>query len=113
VIPAAGRVSFESDGTIRAVDGTVAGKLKIVDFGDYVGLRREDGARFRPEAGNTATPTTATTVRGGSLEGSNVTMAERMVQLTEVSRAFEGLQRGVSTLMNDIDGRAISELGRR
>ena len=76
VIPTAGRVSFESDGTVRTHDGAVvAGKLKIVDFGDYVSLRREDGARFRPETGNAATAATATTVRGGSLEGSNVTMA--------------------------------------
>jgi flagellar basal-body rod protein FlgF len=108
-----GRVSFEADGTVRT-DGAVAGKLKVVDFGEYVSLRREDGARFRPDTGNAPqTAATATTVRGGSLEGSNVSLAERMVQLTEVSRAFEGLQRGVSTLMNEIDGRAISELGRR
>ena len=40
-------------------------------------------------------------------------MVDRMVALTEVSRSFEALQRGVSVLMNDIDGRAISELGRR
>ena len=33
--------------------------------------------------------------------------------LTEVARAFEALQRGITTLMNDVDGRAISELGRR
>jgi len=36
-----------------------------------------------------------------------------MASLTEVSRTFEALQRGVTILMNDIDGRAISELGRR
>ena len=114
VIPAAGRVSIESDGTIRGVDGAVAGKLKIVDFTDYITLRREDGARFRPESSTAAPPAAATTtVRGGSLEGSNVTVAERMVQMTEVSRAFEALQRGVTTLMNDVDGRAIAELGRR
>jgi len=108
-----GRVSFEPDGTIRA-GGAVAGKLKIVDFGDYVSLRREDGSRFRPESGNDPAEAAATTtVRGGSLEGSNVTLAERMVQLTEVARAFEALQKGMSTLMNDVDGRAINELGRR
>ena len=33
--------------------------------------------------------------------------------LVEISRAFEGLQRGISVLSNDIDGRAIAELGRR
>jgi len=108
-----GRVSFEADGTIRA-GGAVAGKLKVVDFGDYVSLRREDGSRFRPEASNAPqTAAATTTVRGGSLEGSNVSLAERMVQLTEVARAFEALQKGVSTLMNEIDGRAINELSRR
>jgi flagellar basal-body rod protein FlgF len=108
-----GPISFEADGTVRA-GGVVAGKLQIVDFGDYVSLRREDGSRFRPEASTTPTAAAATTaVRGGALEASNVTVAERMVQLTEVARAFEALQRGVTTLMNDVDGRAISELGRR
>jgi hypothetical protein len=36
-----------------------------------------------------------------------------MAALTEITRAFEGLQRGVSLIYNDIDARAISELGRR
>ena len=31
----------------------------------------------------------------------------------EVGPFIEALQRGVTILMNDIDGRAISELGRR
>jgi flagellar basal-body rod protein FlgF len=108
-----GAITFEADGTIRT-GGVVAGKLQIVDFGDYLSLRREDGARFRPETSTTPTAAGATTtVRGGALEASNVTVAERMVQLTEVARAFEALQRGMTTLMNDVDGRAINELGRR
>jgi hypothetical protein len=36
-----------------------------------------------------------------------------MAQLTEVTRTFEALQRGVTIMMNDLDGRAITELGRR
>jgi flagellar basal body rod protein FlgG len=108
-----GAISFEPDGSVRA-GGVLAGKLKVVDFGDYVGLRREDAGRFRAEAGSTPVGAPATArVRGGSLESSNVQLPERMVQLTEVSRAFEALQRGITTLMNDVDGRAISELGRR
>jgi flagellar basal-body rod protein FlgF len=107
-----GAIAFEPDGSVRA-GGVLAGKLKIVDFGDYVGLRRE-GGHFRPEAGLAPTAAPATSrVHGGALEASNVQLPERMVQLTEVSRAFEALQRGITTLMNDVDGRAISELGRR
>jgi flagellar basal body rod protein FlgG len=105
-------VVFEPDGTVRA-GGAVVGKLRIVDFGDYVGLRREDAGRFRADAGVTPAAAPAARVRGGTLEGSNVSLPERMVHMTEVARAFEGLQKGILTLMNDIDGRAINELGRR
>jgi flagellar basal-body rod protein FlgF len=112
IVVGEGEISFEPDGTVRA-GGVLAGKLKIVDFGDYIGLRRE-GSHFRAEAGATPLAAPATSrVRGGALESSNVQLPERMVQLTEVSRAFEALQRGITTLMNDVDGRAISELGRR
>ena len=112
IVVGQGAIAFEPDGSVRA-GGVLAGKLKIVDFGDYVGLRRE-GGHFRPEAGVTPTAAPATSrVLGGALEASNVQLPERMVQLTEVSRAFEALQRGITTLMNDVDGRAISELGRR
>ena len=40
-------------------------------------------------------------------------MVDRIAELTEVTRTFEALQRGVGLLMNDVDGRPISELGRR
>ena len=40
-------------------------------------------------------------------------MADRMTTLVEVSRSFEALQRGISVLMNDIDARAVTELGKR
>jgi flagellar basal-body rod protein FlgF len=105
-------VSIESDGTVRS--GTeVAGKLKIVDFDDYAVLAREEGARFRANANAPVRTPTNTRVVAGALEQSNVGMVERMAQMTEVARSFEALQRGISVLMNDIDGRAISELGRR
>jgi flagellar basal-body rod protein FlgF len=107
----AGVISVEADGTVRAGD-EVAGKLKVVDFDDYTTLTREDSGRLRAGiAARAATPNTQ--VRGGMIEQSNVSVVERMAQLTEVGRSFEALQRGVSLLMNDIDSRAITELGRR
>jgi flagellar basal-body rod protein FlgF len=107
----AGTVSIETDGTIRSGD-EVAGKLKLVDFDDYATLTREDSGRLRASvAGKDASANTR--VRGGTLEGSNVSLVERMAHMTEVNRSFEALQRGVTVLMNDIDQRAISDLGRR
>ena len=40
-------------------------------------------------------------------------MQDRIVELASVSRNFETMQRALSMLSNDIDQRAITELGRR
>ena len=106
-----GTISITEDGTVKAGD-VVAGKLKLVAFGSETDIERESGTRFRAKPG--VTPAAATPrIVGGALEQSNVTMVDRMVTLTEVQRTFEALQRGVSMLMNEIDARAIGELGRR
>jgi flagellar basal body rod protein FlgG len=106
-----GAVSVGEDGTIL-VDEVPAGRLRVVEFASEADLERESGARFRARPG--ATPVASTSrVVGGSLEQANVSMVDRMAGLTDVSRSFEALQRGLSVLMNDIDGRAITELGRR
>lgn len=107
-----GQVMVETDGTVRS-GNEIAGKLKVVDFDDYAVLTREEGARFRADASAPVRTPTATRVRSGALEQSNVAMVERMAHMTEVARSFEALQKGISVLMNDIDQRAITELGRR
>jgi len=106
-----GTIGIGQDGTVRA-GSAVAGKLKIVDFSDYGQLAREGAARFRADNANQVAAT-GTLVEGASLEKSNVLVVDRIAELTEVTRTFEALQRGVGLLMNDVDGRAISELGRR
>jgi flagellar basal body rod protein FlgG len=84
----------------------------VVDFADAGSLRHERGARLFA-GGQTATPIEAPVVRAGSLEQSNVLVADRLAQLTNVSRGFEAMQKAMSVLMNDVDGRAIEHLGRR
>jgi flagellar basal body rod protein FlgG len=106
-----GQVSVGEDGTVKVGD-VVAGKLKVVTFASESDIERETGTRFRAKKGVTPGDV-APRVMGGALEQANVTMVDRMVTLTEVQRTFEALQRGVSMLMNDIDAKAISELGRR
>ena len=106
-----GAISIDTDGTVRA-GSTVAGRLQMVDFPDYEQLTREGGARFRAKDPSAAVASTGL-LRSGALEKSNVAMVERIAEMTEVSRIFEALQKGVTVLMNDIDGKAISELGRR
>jgi flagellar basal-body rod protein FlgF len=107
-----GAVTIDQDGTIKA-GAAIAGKLQIVEFERDTDLVRESGARFRAIAG--ASPTVAATGKllGGTLEQSNASIVDLMAKLTEVSRGFESLQKGVSTIQNDLDGRAIAELARR
>ena len=105
-----GKITADQDGTIRTGE-TIAGRLRLVDF-DESNIDRESGARFRAMPGVKPRPATGK-VMGGSLEQANVGVVDRMVALTEIKRSFEALQRGATVLMNDIDGRAINELGRR
>ena len=107
-----GSATIDADGTVKS-GATVLGKLRVVEFSADSDLLRESGARFRSIPG--ATPTDADRPRlvSGSLEQSNANVVDIMAKLTEVTRGFESMQRGVSTIQNELDGRAISELTRR
>jgi flagellar basal body rod protein FlgG len=106
-----GTVSVSADGTVKS-GNAIVGRLRVVEFGSEADLIRESGSRFRALTG--ATPEEVEpNVIGGALEQSNVSIVDRMAALTELSRGFEALQRGVSVLMNDLDSRIISELGRK
>lgn len=105
-----GRLSIDAAGAITVDDVQVA-KLQLVQI-EEKDLVRESGSRFRPMNGVKPAKSDSPMIPG-SLEQANVSMVDRMVTLTEVSRNFEALQRGISVLMNDVDQRAIMELGRR
>jgi flagellar basal body rod protein FlgG len=105
-----GRITVEEDGTVLA-DGIAAGRLRVVQLPEGAAVR-ESGARFRAAPGAAPQPI-ASRIVGGALEKSNVSMVDRMAALVEVTRAFEALQRGVMVLVNEVDGRAIAEFGRR
>jgi len=107
-----GPLSVADDGTV-SVGALTAGRVRVVDFGDYTGLQREDLGRFRAPSDVTPGPAGESHVRSGMLEASNVSVVDRMVALTEVARGFEALQRGLNILSTELDGRAITELGRR
>lgn len=106
-----GEIRIESDGTIR-VGETVAGKLALVEFDDPGQLQREGGALVSAGA-QTPAEATRSGLKPGALEGSNVSVVDRVAALTNVSRSFEALQKAVSVLMNDVDGRTIDLIGRR
>jgi len=104
-------IRVDSDGSVWAGDSK-AGRLSVVKFADPGQLLRDSGSRLRA-LNQEAQPVEAPAIRAGSLEQSNVSVAERLAELTTVARGFEALQRSISMLMNDVDGRAIDNLGRR
>jgi flagellar basal body rod protein FlgG len=106
-----GPVTIGPDGSIQS-GGSVVGRLRIVEFESEASLIRESGSRFRALPGAEPTEVEPAVVPG-ALEQSNVSVVDRMAALTELTRGFEALQRGVSMLMNDLDSRAINELVRR
>lgn len=105
-----GDIRIDSDGTVWT-GTTKAGQLSIADVPDPGAMTRDHGSLLRAD-GQTVTPLTTAVVAGGSLEQSNVTVADRLAQLTSVSRSFEALQRSLSLLMNEVDAKAIDRLGR-
>lgn len=107
-----GAASIDDDGTVMSGNKAV-GKLQVVRFDDPRELVREGGAMLRANAAMVPQPVEGTVVQAGVLEESNVSVVERIGELTGVSRSFQALQKAVSVLMNDVDGRAIDSLGRR
>jgi flagellar basal body rod protein FlgG len=106
-----GEVKVAEDGTITTGDLPV-GKLKVVTFADPSRLSL-DGTTMLRSDDQPPQPMAAPLVKGGSLEQSNVTVSSRLAELTAVSRGFEALQKTLSLLLNDVDGKAIEQLGRR
>jgi flagellar basal body rod protein FlgG len=105
-----GPVTIDEDGTVRSNDA-IAGTLKVVTFDSTASLEKETSSRFK--CSDTPKPVAHPTLKSASLEQSNVSVVDSVAELTSVTRSFETLQRALSVLMNDVDGRAISELGRR
>lgn len=105
-----GMISIDPDGTV-VHDGVTVGRLAVVRFADPGALVRESGALLRTD--QTPTPVASPSVRTGSLEQANISVVDRVAELTSVNRSFQALQKAVSVLMNDVDGRAIDSFGRR
>lgn len=109
-VAAEGQVSIDADGTVRS-GNAIAGILKVVAFDSTAALEKETGYRFK--SADTPHTVAKPALKAASLEQSNVSVVNAVTDLTSVTRSFETLQRAMSVLMNDVDGRAISELGRR
>jgi flagellar basal-body rod protein FlgF len=110
-IPPNVAITISADGTIRANEATL-GRLPIVEFDEPRLLRKAGDALFSAPEQAKPRPAAETTVRQGAVEGSNVSASLAAVRLISANRHFEMLRRAASLIGEEMDGRAISELGR-
>jgi flagellar basal-body rod protein FlgF len=104
------KVEVTSKGEIF-VDGVQTGALDVVDFPKPYALDKSGGTIFTPPAGVTAQPATATMVRQGSLESSNVNPILEMAHLIETTRYYESCLKAVKSY-DDMAAKASNELGK-
>lgn len=98
--------SVTADGTVSSAYGT--SRLQIVNFADPKMLQKAGSNLYS----STAAPTTSTaTVAQGSLEMSNVDMAQETVNMIEVQRNYEINQRIVN-MFNDSLQKTVNEVGK-
>lgn len=104
-------ITIGPDGTISTEQGQIA-QLGIYEFNakDLAGLQRVGTAGFLPPKGATPTAMDLPVVKQGFLEASNVNPVEEMVNMQNVSKAYESSLRMLRSI-EDLEQRAIRNIG--
>jgi len=84
-------LTVQRNGEVLA-DGQSAGRLALYDIPDQAALVPEGGGLYRND-GAAAKPAVSSSVLQGALEGSNVQPVSEMVNLINVTRAYEAAAR--------------------
>lgn len=105
-----GKVTISGDGTL-SVEGTIAGKLKLVSFSAGTQMLSH-GASYYTAPATAEQAATGATVEQGALEGSNVSPVEGMVQLISAQRSAESMRHVLSMIDSDMDKTAAQDLPR-
>ena len=106
----AGAVSISADGTL-SVNGAIAGRLRLVEFAPGTKLEAEGNTLIAAPQGS-GQPAQQTSVRQGTLESSNVNAIDSVVELIQVQRHAEMLQRALSLFDTEFNHIAASDLPR-
>lgn len=107
----AGEARIDDDGKVWSGNEQV-GQLVLGSVKDPAAMQQGEGAFLLPGDQEVETVDDVR-VKSGVLEQSNVLMSEGLARLTMISRSFEALQRSISMVLNDVDGRFIDQIGRR
>ena len=105
-----GKVAISGDGTL-SVDGTISGKLKLVNFAPGTEMLSH-GASYYTAPASAESSAKGATVEQGALEGSNVSPIDGMVALISAQRSAESMRHVLSMIDIDMDKTAAQDLPR-
>ena len=105
-----GKVHVGTDGTI-SVNGAVAGRLKIVDFASTTQLAAT-GKTYYSAPENSEIEAKQASVQQGVIEASNVNPVTSAVELINIQRQAEMMERALSLFNSDLDKTATEDLPR-
>jgi flagellar basal-body rod protein FlgG len=108
-LPDRGQISVDERGQV-SVDGGQVGALNIVEPA-VERLQKEAGTRFVAPPDVPLSPATATSVRQGAIELSNVNPIVTLVEMIDALRVYEAAQR-TARGVDDTLRRAVNEVGR-
>jgi flagellar basal body rod protein FlgG len=97
LLPGGGSVTINHDGTVFQGD-TSLGRLSVQNFSNPGALVPIAGSMFLPAGGAAPTPVGQPQLMQGYLEGSNVSPLHEMVNLVEISRAYEANQKMITSI---------------
>jgi flagellar basal-body rod protein FlgF len=103
-----GRIS--EDGSV-VVNNLPVGRIRVVRFDSFTGLKPEGGTRFKLEPGVAQPTPVETRMVVGSLEMSNVSAISSMIDLVTTNRGFEAYTRTAQTI-DQMNQTAITQVGR-
>jgi flagellar basal-body rod protein FlgF len=105
-----GKVDVGPDGTL-SVNGAVAGRIKIVDFPATTQIASM-GKTYYSAPASAETAATTSSIQQGVIEASNVNPVSSAVELINVQRQAEMMERALTLFNNDLDKTATEDLPR-
>lgn len=101
--------SIRSDGTISQ-NGTAVAQIQVADFEDYNYLERAGNTYYQPVEGASLMESSAA-INSGYLEMANVQIVSEMVEMINITRAYESNQKIMQTYDSSLEI-ATTQLGR-
>jgi flagellar basal-body rod protein FlgF len=105
-----GKINIGENGNVQ-MDGRTLARLKVVRFEDAGSMIKEGNSMYAAPKGRVSELEADAKIKAGFLEGSNVNPVEAVVKMITILRNFEAMQKSITMINQDINKKAIEQLG--